>query len=124
MQELQLTNDKLKRFPPKLQELARFIEDHSGFKSLKQACELAGLNYKSAIVMITKERKKGSDFKDLIYSILDKRNRDRLVYIDDAVAEKALAGDMRAAELFYKRFYIFCRPCKYYFVSTDYYWPL
>ena len=27
MQELQLTNDKLKRFPPKLQELARFIED-------------------------------------------------------------------------------------------------
>jgi len=103
MQELQLTNDKLKRFPPKLQELARFIEDHYGFKSLKQACELAGLNYKSAIVMITKERKKGSDFKDLIYSILDKRNRDRLVYIDDVVCEKALAGDMRAAELFYKR---------------------
>jgi len=37
MQELQLTNDKLKRFPPKLQELARFIEDNYGFKSLKAA---------------------------------------------------------------------------------------
>ena len=53
--------------------------------------------------MITKERKKGSDFKDLLYSILDKRNRDRLVYIDDVVYEKALAGDIRAAETYYKR---------------------
>jgi len=103
MQELQLTNDKLKRFPPKLQELARFIEETYGFKSLKEACELAGLNYKSATVMMTKERKKGNDFKNLLYSILDKRNRDRLVYIDDVVYEKALAGDIRVAETYYKR---------------------
>jgi len=103
MQELQLTNDKLKRFPPKLQELARFIEDHYGFKSLKEACELAGVNYDSIRTTISKERKKGSDFNDLLYSLLDKRNRNRLTYIDNAVAEKALAGDMRAAEIFYKR---------------------
>jgi len=58
MQELQLTNDKLKRFPPKLQELARFIEDCYGFKSLKEACQLSGLNYDSIQVMISKNRKK------------------------------------------------------------------
>jgi len=103
MQELQLTNDKLKRFPPKLQELARFIEENYGFKSLREACELCGLNYKSAESMIHTHKKKGSDFNDLIYSMLDKRNRNRLTYIDNAVAEKALAGDMRAAEIFYKR---------------------
>jgi len=103
MQELQLTNDKLKRFPPKLQELARFIEDHYGFKSLREACELCGLNYKSAESMIHTHKKKGNDFNDLLYSLLDKRNRRRLIYIDDIVGDKALAGDMRAAELFYKR---------------------
>jgi len=103
MQELELTNDKLKRFPPKLQELARFIEENYGFKSLKEACKLAGVNYDSIRTTISKERKKGSDFNDLLYSLLDKRNRNRLTYIDNAVAEKALAGDMRAAEIFYKR---------------------
>jgi len=103
MQGLQLTNDKLKRFPPKLQELARFIEDNYGFKSLEEACELCGLNYKSAESMIHTHKKKGNDFNDLLYSLLDKRNRKRLIYIDDIVGDKALAGDMRAAELFYKR---------------------
>jgi len=57
MQELQLTNDKLKRFPPKLQELARFIEDNYAFKSLKEACKLAGVNYDSIRTTISKERK-------------------------------------------------------------------
>jgi len=103
MQELQLTNDKLKRFPPKLQELARFIEDNYEFKSLKEACQLSGLNYDSIQVMISKNRKKGRDFNELIYSTLDLRNRKRLMFVDDKVCEKALAGDMRAAELFYKR---------------------
>jgi len=103
MKELELINDRLNKFPPKLQKLARFIEETYGFKSLKEACELAGVNYDSIRTTISKERKKGSDFNDLIYSMLDKRNRNRLTYIDNAVAEKALAGDMRAAEIFYKR---------------------
>jgi len=103
MKEIELINDKLNKFPPKLRELARFIENHYGFKSLKEACELSGLNYKSAESMIHTHKKKGNDFNDLLYSLLDKRNRKRLIYLDDTVCEKALAGDMRAAELFYKR---------------------
>jgi len=68
-----------------------------------EACELSSLNYKSAESMIHTHKKKGNDFNDLLYSLLDKRNRKRLIYIDDIVGDKALAGDMRAAELFYKR---------------------
>jgi len=103
MKEIELINDKLNKFPPKLQKLARYIEEHYGFKSLKEACELSGLNYDSIQVMISKNRKKGNDFNQLVYSTLDLRNRKRLMFVDDTVCEKALAGDMRAAELFYKR---------------------
>jgi len=103
MKELELINDNLNKFPPKLQKLARFIEETYGFKSLKEACELCGVNYRSVESMIYKQRKNGKDFNDLLYSLLDKRNRKRLIYLDDTVCEKALAGDMRAAELFYKR---------------------
>jgi len=103
MKELELINDKLNKFPPKLQKLAKFIEETYGFKSLKEACKLSGLNYDSIQVMISKNRKKGRDFSELIYSTLDLRNRKRLMFVDDKVCEKALAGDMRAAELFYKR---------------------
>jgi len=103
MKKLELINDRLNKFPPKLQKLAKFIEDNYGFKSLKEACELSGLNYDSIQVMISKNRKKGRDFSELVYNTLDLRNRKRLMFVDDTVCEKALAGDIRAAELFYKR---------------------
>ena len=38
-------------FPPKLRKLAKFIEENYSFKSLKEACELAGVNYNSARVL-------------------------------------------------------------------------
>lgn len=101
--EISNNNPKLKDFPPKLRQLAHFIEENYQFKSIKDACELAGLNYDSINVMITKHRKKGNDFGELIYSMLDKRNRQRLVFVDDAMFEKASTGDTQAAKLFYQR---------------------
>ncbi len=53
---------ELKEFPPKLQKLARFIEENHSFKSLKEACELAGVNYNSVRVTIARYKKKGNDF--------------------------------------------------------------
>ncbi len=45
---------ELKEFPPKLQKLARFIEENHSFKSLKEACELADVNYDSVRVLMAR----------------------------------------------------------------------
>ena len=90
-------------FPPKLRELANFIRENYNFKSIQDACKLAGLNGHSINVTITKYRKKGYDFNKLLYNLLYDRNKDRLVYLDNAVYEKALDGNMTGAKLFYQR---------------------
>jgi len=49
---------ELKEFPPKLQKLARFIEENHSFKSLKEACEFADVNYDSVRVLMARYKKK------------------------------------------------------------------
>jgi hypothetical protein len=52
---------------------------------------------------ISRESKKGNDYRMLLYSLLDYRNKSWLPFVDNKVIGRALDSDMRAAELFYKR---------------------
>ena len=101
---------ELKDFPPKLQKLARFIEENHSFKSLKEACELADVNYDSVRVLMARYKKKGNDFNELLYSLLNKRNSRELTFVDNALLKECLKdqGDgsspnIQAMKLFYQR---------------------
>ncbi len=60
---------ELKEFPPKLQKLARFIEEYYKFKSLKELCELADVNYNSVRVTMARQKKKGNDIFTFMINI-------------------------------------------------------
>jgi len=93
----------LNDFPRKLQQLALFIKENYEFKSISKACELMGINYLSVQSQISRFRKKGFEYNELLYDMLDTRNKHRLLFIDNKVYETALDGNMTGAKLFYQR---------------------
>jgi len=94
---------KLDDFPPVLKKLAqRFMENYT-FKSIQQLCDSEGFNYQVVQNAVSRMRKKGLEYNDLLYSLLDSRNKHRLVFVDNSVYEKALDGSVPASRLFYQR---------------------
>ncbi len=93
----------IKAFPKQLQKLAEYIRDNYQFKSISKACELMGINYLSVQTQISKYRKKGFEYNELLYQMLDTRNKHRLLFVDNKVYEKALEGHVNASKLFYQR---------------------
>ena len=48
-------------------------------------------------------RKKGLEYNELLYSLLDTRNKHRLGFVDNSVYQTVLDGNMTGAKLFYQR---------------------
>ena len=94
---------KLDDFPPVLKNLAqRFMENYT-FTSIQQLCDSEGFNYQVVQNAVSRMSKKGIEYNDLLYSLLDTRNKHRLGFVDNSVYEKALEGNMTGAKLFYQR---------------------
>jgi len=62
-----------------------------------------GINYLSVQSQISRFRKKGFEYNELLYDMLDTRNKHRLLFIDNKVYETALDGNTAASKLFYQR---------------------
>ena len=62
-----------------------------------------GINYLSVQSQISRFRKKGFEYNELLYDMLDTRNKHRLLFIDNKVYETALDGSVPASKLFYQR---------------------
>jgi len=93
----------VKEFPPVLRKLAqRFMENYT-FRSIQQLCDSEGFNYQVVQNAISRMRKKGLEYNDLLYSLLDTRNKHRLGFVDNSVYQTALDGNMTGAKLFYQR---------------------
>jgi len=90
-------------FPQQLRKLAEYIKENYEFKSISEACQSMGINYLSVQSQISRFRKKGFEYNELLYSMLDTRNKHRLLFIDNKVYETALDGNMTASKLFYQR---------------------
>ena len=93
----------IKDFPQQLRKLAEYIKENYEFKSISEACQSMGINYLSVQSQISRFRKKGFEYNELLYSMLDTRNKHRLLFIDNKVYETALDGNMTGAKLFYQR---------------------
>jgi len=96
-------NINLDDFPPILRKLAERILENYSFNSFKELCEKESISYKSIMNAISREKKKGNDFHQLVFNLLDYRNKRLLPFVDNKVVEKALESDMTAAKLFYQR---------------------
>lgn len=95
--------EELQQYPPVLRKLTELVLEKYNFKSIKELCDNEGLSYRSVINAISRESKKGNDYRMLLYSLLDYRNKSWLPFVDNKVIGRALESDMQAAKLFYQR---------------------
>jgi len=93
----------IKEFPPVLRKLAQKFKEKYTFRSIQQLCDGEGFNYQVVQNAISRMRKKGLEYNDLLYSMLNDRNKHRLGFVDNSVYEKALEGSVTASKLFYQR---------------------
>ncbi len=93
----------IKDFPKQLQKLAEYIKENYMFKSISEACQSMGINELSVHTQISRYRKKGFEYNELLYQMLDTRNKHRLLFVVNKVYEKALEGHVNASKLFYQR---------------------
>jgi len=94
---------ELDDFPPVLKKLAHRFKEEYSFRSIQQLCDSEGFNYQVVQNAISRMRKKGLEYNDLLYSLLDTRNKHRLGFVDNSVYQTALDGNMTGAKLFYQR---------------------
>lgn len=99
---VQIFGNNLAKYPRKLQELAHFISNSPDYMSISEYAKAAGMNVESIYVLISRSRKKGNDFYDLIHDIVRQKLRVYRPKVFKALVDKALEGDIQAAKLFFQ----------------------
>lgn len=92
----------LAKYPPKLKNLAKFITDSPDYMSISEYAKAAGMNADSIYVLISRSRKKGNDFYELVHDIIKEKLRVYRPKVFKALIDKALEGDVQAAKLFFQ----------------------
>jgi len=99
---IETVDNKLVKYPPKLRSLADFIANSPDYMSISEYAKAAGMSVESIYVLISRSRKKGNDFYDLIHDIIRKKLRVYRPRVFKALVDKALEGDVQAAKLFFQ----------------------
>ena len=99
---LEAAKETLSNYPPKLRSLAHFISNSSDYMSISEYSKAAGMSVESIYVLISRSRKKGNDFYDLIHDIIRQKLRVYRPKVFKALVDKALEGDVQAAKLFFQ----------------------
>jgi len=76
-------DDKINQFPPKLRQILNYRYKNSAGLSVGELCRLNGLNYKSIMQMIFKEKKKDNNFYSLLHEIERELITDRKIRLDN-----------------------------------------
>lgn len=92
----------LKRFPPKLRKLGKFLLETDEPCTISDACKKTGLNKDSVYVMIDRARKKGNDFQRFINeqaSIMLFREK---IAVHQSLVAGAVSGSHQHQKLYYQ----------------------
>jgi len=99
---MHILENKLINYPPKLRNLAEYISNSPDYMSISEYAKAAGMSVESIYVLISRSRKKGNDFYDLIHDIVRQKLRVYRPRVFKALVDKALEGDIQAAKLFFQ----------------------
>jgi len=73
----------ISKFPPKLRQILNYRYKNSAGLTIAELCRLNGLNYKSIMQMIFKEKKKDNNFYDLLHEIEREQVLSRKFHLDN-----------------------------------------
>ena len=73
----------ISKFPPKLRKLLNYRYKNSAGLTIAELCRLNGLNYKSIMQMIFREKKKDNNFYDLLHEIEREQVLNRKIHLDN-----------------------------------------
>ena len=73
----------ISKFPPKLRQILNYRYKNSEGLSIAELCRLNGLNYKSIMQMIFKEKKKDNNFYSLLHEIERELVLNRKIHLDN-----------------------------------------
>jgi len=99
---LEAAKETLSNYPPKLRSLADFIANSPEYMSISEYAKAADMSVESIYVLISRSRKKGNDFYDLIHDIVRQKLRVYRPKVFKALVDRALEGDVQAAKLFFQ----------------------
>jgi len=100
--KIQKMNNNLAKYPPKLRKLGEYITNSPDYMSISEYAKAANMSVESIYVLISRSRKKGNDFYDLIHDIVRQKLRVYRPKVFKALVDKALEGDIQAAKLFFQ----------------------
>ena len=73
----------ISKFPPKLRKILNYRYKNSAGLSIAELCRLNGLNYKSIMQMIFKQKKKDNNFYELLHQIEREQVLNRKFHLDN-----------------------------------------
>jgi len=96
----------ISKFPPKLRQILNFRYKNTEGLSIAELCRLNGLNYKSIMQMIFKQKKKDNNFYDLLHEIERELVLNRKIQLDNKFYKMVCeSDDLEAVRKSIKTFY-------------------
>jgi len=96
----------ISKFPPKLRQILNYRYKNSEGLSIAELCRLNGLNYKSIMQMIFKQKKKDNNFYDLLHQIEREQVLNRKFHLDNRFYKMICeSDDLEAVRKSIKTFY-------------------
>jgi len=97
-----ISSEEFYTYPPKLRKLALKIYEADEYKGITEYCKDYNIPYSSTKTMISRYRKKGHDFLDLIGKIHKEKLKKFRREVYQSLLDGALKGSIKHIELFLK----------------------
>lgn len=95
-------DSELSKFPPKLRKLAEFVRNNPEYMSLKEYCEQGNVNYDTVRTLISRSRKKGNDFNELLTRIYREKLGSHRSQVFAALVRKTKEGSLPHMRLYFE----------------------
>jgi len=96
----------ISKFPPKLRKILNYRYKNSAGLSIAELCRLNGLNYKSIMQMIFKQKKKDNNFYELLHQIEREQVLNRKIHLDNRFYKMVCeSNDLESVRKSIKTFY-------------------
>ena len=93
----------LKKFPPTLRKLGKYLLQLDESITLKEACQRVKVDYGTAKSLISRHKQRGNDFHEFIEVTADTYLKENLLAVDHSTVQGAVSGGHQDRKLYYQR---------------------